>query len=51
MESLKYDFNMNREENRKATFVDWPFNDVDCNCTSEKVRKYDARVKKWQVIL
>lgn len=37
-ESLKYDFSMNIEENRKATFVDWPFDEDDSSkCTSDKV--------------
>ncbi|KAK3705189.1 hypothetical protein QZH41_013985, partial [Actinostola sp. cb2023] len=35
-DTLKYNFGMNIEENRKATFVDWPFDDADnCNCTAE----------------
>ncbi|XP_031575287.1 baculoviral IAP repeat-containing protein 5-like [Actinia tenebrosa] len=37
MDAIKYDFNMNREQNRKATFIEWPFNDENCNCTSEKM--------------
>ena len=31
-----YDFSMNREANRRASFRDWPF-DENCNCTAEKV--------------
>ncbi|KXJ23670.1 baculoviral IAP repeat-containing protein 5 [Exaiptasia diaphana] len=37
-ESLKYDFSMNIEKNRRATFVDWPFDEDDgSKCTSDKM--------------
>ena len=35
-----YDFSMNLEANRRATFIDWPF-DGNCNCTAEEVCRVD----------
>lgn len=40
-EGLFYDFNMNRLENRLATFQDWPFTEeTGSSCTATKVSAY-----------
>lgn len=40
-EGLFYDFNMNRLENRLATFQDWPFTEeTGASCTATKVSAY-----------
>ena len=46
MVDLNYDFNMNRLQNRLATFKDWPFTEeTGSSCTAEKVLPLDRREK------
>ena len=41
--SSRYEFSMNLEVNRRATFTGWPF-DENCNCTAAKVCRTDLNL-------